>query len=172
MLNGRFKLQLAEKHSGNAKMVLRILAPYCSSDQIKLNNYLDKRTDKTYYNCSFKTKALPTFTKLHKIWYKDNTKIIPANIKELLTPISLAHWIMQDGSFQKASGGVYLCTDSYTILEVKLLATSLSEKFNIKTSIHISQGRGRIYIWKTSMEPLRKIVRPHFHDSMLYRIGL
>ena len=86
MLNGRFKLQLAEKHSGYAKMVLRILAPYCSSDQIKLNNYLDKRTDKTYYNCSFKTKALPTFTKLHKIWYKDNTKIIPANIKELLTP--------------------------------------------------------------------------------------
>lgn len=144
MLNGRFKLQLAEKHSGYAKMVLRILAPYCSSDQIKLNNYLDKRTDKTYYNCSFKTKALPTFTKLHKIWYKDNTKIIPANIKELLTPISLAHWIMQDGSFQKASGGD-LCTDSYTILEVKLLATSLSEKFNILLSIFLKGGGGFIY---------------------------
>lgn len=37
---------------------------------------------------------------------------------------------MQDGSFQNASGGVYLSTDAYTILEVKLLATSLSEKFN------------------------------------------
>lgn len=110
-------------------------------------NNLDKRTGKSNYSCWFRTKASPTFTKLHIAWYKDKRKIIPANIKELLTPISLASYcFMQDGSFQKASGGVYLSTDAYTILEVKLLATSLSEKFNIKTSIHISHGRGRIYI--------------------------
>lgn len=174
-------------------MVLKVLALYCTNDKLNFSSNLDKRTEKTYYSCWFRTKASPTFTKLHIAWYKDKRKIIPANIKELLTIFSPLGNACH-GSFQNASGGVYLCTDSYTNLEVKLLA-SLSEKFNIILSTPrsicrrdvalagdgggvspISHGRGRVYIWKASMGLLRKTARrafqPHFHDYMLYRIGL
>jgi len=64
------------------------------------------------------------------------TKIIPANIGELLPALSLAYWIAVDGGFCKATHRVTLATHSYTLEEVNLLAKTLNEKFNLKCSVH------------------------------------
>jgi hypothetical protein len=71
----------------------------------------------------------------------------------LLTPLAFAHWIMQDGSF--SSGGLILCTDSFSNADVQRLAAYLSSK-----------GRLRIFISSKSMASLRAIVLPHMHPSM------
>ncbi len=44
-------------------------------------------------------------------------KKIPLDIYNLLDPIALAHWIMGDGQKVK-TGGLTLCTDSYSIIDV------------------------------------------------------
>ena len=70
----------------------------------------------------FKSRALPSLTLLHSQWYKWSEskkgfiKIVPLNIEELLTPIGLALWIMDDGF--KYGNGIGLCTESFTLAEV------------------------------------------------------
>ena len=51
---------------------------------------------------------------------KEDKKIVPENIAELLTPRSIAFWIMDDGQ-QVKKGGVTLCTDSFKSDEIDKL---------------------------------------------------
>ena len=54
-------------------------------------------------------------------------KGIPSWIELYLTPLALAHWIMQDGSRQFGQG-LYIATNSFTYSECVLLANILSTK--------------------------------------------
>jgi len=96
-------------------------------------------------------------------------KKIPLFISEYLTPIGLAHWIMQDGSFMK---GISIATNSLTFEECKFLALILNNKFNLKTSVvktgNINQWR--ISIWKRSIPELLNIVIPYFIPDMIYKL--
>lgn len=119
------------------------------------------------------------FTNMHKIWYKNIDgkffKVLPENIKELLTPVSLAHWIMGDGYFTE--NFVKLCTDNFTKQEVLKLINILHEKFGINSTINKRtnpNGRivWRIRISKSSMNNLKSLVSPYFIPEMLYKIGI
>jgi hypothetical protein len=58
--------------------------------------------------------------------------MVPINIFNLLTPLSLAYWIADDGSWNKVSKYVILCTDSYTLEEILKLIEVLNTKFNLR----------------------------------------
>ncbi len=93
------------------------------------------------------------------------------NIKELLTPLVLAHWIMGDGSRQNK--GLHLSVYAFTIEDVKLLINVLETKFDLKCSIHKHSTIGnkpRIYIWEKSRTKLRILVSPYIIPSMQYKI--
>lgn len=51
----------------------------------------------TYKWAQFSTKSIKKWNELHSLWYVDKIKVIPTNIQELLTPVSLAYWFMDDG---------------------------------------------------------------------------
>lgn len=61
------------------------------------------------------------YTALHSLWSKkDNEgnryiKIVPLNISEMFSEISLAYWIMDDGYFDSDGRAktVVLCTESF-----------------------------------------------------------
>ena len=126
----------------------------------------------------FSTKSLPAITKLHSIWYKNVEgkfiKVLPPNIYELLTPVSIAHWIMGDGYF--TDNNVKICTDNFTKEEVLILIKVLNDKFGIKATINKrSNSNGsvwRIRISKESMVKLRLLVSPYFIPEMLYKLGI
>jgi hypothetical protein len=69
------------------------------------NVLLPQHKDKEVTQYHFKTKTHPLYTELHSIWYRldmiENKyiKIIPSNIFEIFSEISLAYWIMDDGYF-------------------------------------------------------------------------
>jgi hypothetical protein len=63
---------------------------YCNSSYI-IRSTFDKRTNKYYENIYFNTMTSPIFNEFYDLFYKDGKKIIPKNIGELLTPISLAY---------------------------------------------------------------------------------
>ena len=71
------------------------------SNEPKLRERLDKRTGKLYQTWHFSTLSSPLFTYYYDLFYKDlgtgYKKIIPYNIFELLTLVSLCFWIMSDG---------------------------------------------------------------------------
>jgi hypothetical protein len=64
------------------------LSHYCSNIPYLTKS---KRKGKTHYGLEFSTRNLPCLNELYILFYKDKVKVIPDNIYDLLTPISLAH---------------------------------------------------------------------------------
>lgn len=123
-INGRFKIVQSTKYKDYFFMLFEIFSQFCSAPYSSYN-YLDSRTNKNYSSLTLRTRSLPLFTEYYKLFYLNGVKVIPNNIGDLLTPLGLAHWIMQDGSYHKVSKGVVLCTDSFKKEEIELLISVL-----------------------------------------------
>ncbi len=85
---------------------------------------------------------------------------------------------MDDGQ-QVKTGGVTLCTDSYKPEEIGFLRRALEINFNMITSIHNKKNPQdpespyqRIYINKSSLEPMKEELKLHMHPSMLYKLNI
>lgn len=129
----------------------------------------------------FSTRSLPLFNKLHEEWYKKiegkNRKIVLLNIKEILKPRGLAHWIMGDGYWNKGAKTLHLCTDSFTYEEVTTLVRVISENFHLEAKvINRTNNNGskcwRIKILAGSIDKLRDIVVPYIIPEMFYKLGI
>jgi len=79
--------------------------------------------------------------------------------------------MMDDGTSFKNKGFKFT-TNSFTLKEIKYLALVLKNKYNLDSTIHKSglNNQYNIYIPKSSLILLKKIVYPHFHPTMLYKI--
>ena len=175
--NARFKFSQTIKAKDYFLQLYSIFKPFFTPNYSFANyNYLDKRTDNSYTTLSFTTRALPLFTEFYSQFYFNNIKQAPDSLI-LLTPLALAHWITQDGSFHKGSKGIYLCTDNFKASDTIRLATYLTDKFGLKCTTHKApKGSGeeslRIYISATSLKLVQTLVSKHMHPSFLYKIGL
>lgn len=118
----------------------------------------------------FSTWTYTSFNWIHDLWYINNIKCVPKCIGEYLTPLALAIWIMDDGA--KVGKGLKFATNSYTYNDCLILVKALNDNFNLKTSIQSAGVKDQyiIYIWKESMEDLRKIVDPYIIPEMRYKI--
>ena len=108
------------------------------------------------FNLSFTTLALPCFNEIYEIFYLEGKKIIPNNIAEYLTRVSLAYWIMVDGSF--TGNGIKLYTNAFTLEELNLLIEALNKNFSIKATINISnreKAQYTLYISKNQLQLVR-----------------
>ena len=141
---------------------------YCSNNLPKKHS--QKLGDKIFYFYQFNTYSYSSLLDIYKLFYIKKLKVIPNNIVELLTPLALAIWIMDDGS--KVGSGLKLCTNSFTYLECLLLIKVLFDNFNVKSTIQSAgvSEQYNIYIWKESMPLLREIVLPYVHPSMKHKI--
>ena len=111
------------------------------------------------------------------MFYFDGIKRVPYDLV-LLTPLALAHWIMQDGA-KGTSGGFYLCTDAFPKEDVLRLAKYLNEVYGLKISTPLSPNKKglRIYVAfasrskrrKSSVQNLICLVKPFMHPSMMYK---
>ena len=102
----------------------------------------------------------------------NNLKIVPLNIKNLLTPRGLAYWIMDDGSLQNK--GLHLNTYGFNHEDILSLKSTLENIFgenSLKCSIHKHKKGERIYIWEESMELIRYNISQFMHEDMLYKIN-
>lgn len=107
------------------------------------------------------------------MFYNDSRiKIIPSNIREILTPVGLAYWIMDDAHYHKATGGVYLSTNCFSLVEVLLLVNLLKDKFNLKCKAHKSLEQHKIYLYPSQISKLRSLVTPYLHSTLKSKVGL
>ena len=116
----------------------------------------------------FRTVTNPVFDWYRKVFYKGKTKIIPENIKEILTPLGLAVWIMDDGS--KDKGCVRISSHSFNYSEHLRIQKCFKDKFGIKCNIQRAQDKFWLWIRAESMPILQRLVRSHFVPSMLYKL--
>lgn len=153
---------------------------YCSLVVPKLVKKSEGMNDKrsVIYTDRFNYRlTLFTFTSL--VWVYDSfyinvngktVKRVPNWIEIYITPIGLAHWIMQDGSRQ-INQGIYISTNSFTFVECEFLCEILNRKYKLKSTV-VKAGfnnQWRISIWKESMFTLVSIVKPYIIDEMKYK---
>ena len=94
--NSRFiygQSSLREHHLNYFNHIFDLFKPFISKDFFpKSRTFIDKRTNITYKSISFATLTLPCFNYYRNLFYnKDNKKIVPLNINQLLTPRGLAY---------------------------------------------------------------------------------
>ncbi len=79
--------------------------------------------------------------------------------------------MMDDGTSFKNKGFKF-STNSFTLKEIQFLRLLLKNKYNLDTTIHKSgvNNQYNIYIPKNNLDNLIKIVKPHFHPTMYYKI--
>lgn len=130
--------------------------------------YKESQGDKYYM---FSTFSFSSLLWLYNSFYNGKgVKVIPPNITELLTPLALAVWVMDDGG--RHGSGIRLHTNSFTLSDVQLLIIALNTNFGFKCTTHLNNENHVIYISSSSMDSLRSLVLPHMCPSMLYKIGL
>jgi hypothetical protein len=180
--NTRFEMSFGEKYKDLAFHIGDLFKDYMSNPVKSLEI---KGLNKNYTNYRLKTKTLNIFNTYHDMFYTLNsegpasaghnkyTKIVPYNIIDLIDPIVLAYLIQGDGNFDKSRNRVRIYTNSYTKTEVEKLALSIKTKLNIYTGVLLDRKDQYILtIGANNLELLRTIVTPHFHQSMLYRLGI
>lgn len=120
-----------------------------------------------------------SFQDLEPLFYKteggERRKVIPPGIGDLLDPVSLATWYMDDGGkAQNTPKGAYINVSSFSEPKRELLRDSVNTVFGLKTRLHKAGGNNQwnIYVPAESYDKFKEIVSPTVSQvpGMLYKI--
>jgi len=156
-----------------------IVKDFCTSEP-SYSSVFDHRTQNTYHRYSFNTVYSDEFRFLGQCFYKKENlngkvvfrKVVPKQIKKLLTARALAYWYMDDGSlkWKGKSNALRICTDNFLEHEVKLLKSALETNFNLKVSLQKQNDKYRLYILEESSLLFRSLILPYIIPSMKYKL--
>jgi hypothetical protein len=129
----------------------------------------DLRTEKTYRSMRFYTKAV--LKDFRTCFYEDRRKIIPNELGEMLDPLAIAVWFMDDGGRgARTPKGLVFNTSCFLAEEQIALQSILAEKFGVKVSIH-KVGKGfQLYIKAESFSRFTELVSPYLITQMRYKL--
>lgn len=123
---------------------------------------------KNYGFCTYGHRLLGNF---QKNFYTEKKKVIPDDLLENITPLSLAVLYMDDGSIKSNKHkGVFLNTQSFNEKDVKILQSILEIKFGIASSTRKDETGEQIYLGGESGAKFIKIIEPFVISSMRYKI--
>ena len=123
----------------------------------------------------FRTLRHPLLTEIYHLFYVGNgyrtgRKIVPKTIADELTPLALAIWIMDDGSYSR--GAIDISTYSFTVAEIELLCGAIRERYGVETRYHRDRDKGyRMYCSQSQTRLLIEVIAPYVIPSMTYKIG-
>lgn len=144
---------------------------FATNYSIRYINKTDKI--KSYY---FKTFTHPTFIHLYDLFYKNNIKGLNKNfILDYVNEISLAYWIMGDGSLNKRDKILTLHTENYSEESNIIIKNELNKKFNLECTVGVSYKNNKqyymIYIPKRNLSIIQSLTDKYIIDSMKYKIN-
>jgi LAGLIDADG DNA endonuclease family protein len=73
----------------------QIFENFCKILPIRQKTFLLSTNNKYYTQCLFRTRGCPLFNDIRNTWYPNGIKLIPKSL--VLTPLTLAVWIADDG---------------------------------------------------------------------------
>ena len=136
-------------------------------EPIKCYEYTDHRTGRKYSVCLFKTRAHPWFGELYPLFYRSGEKVIPPEIKRMLTPFTVAVWYMDDGSLSK--GTPIFNTQAYSVRDLFRLSSAL-RKFHLVANLNKDRGRYRLRILKKHATKFSELVKPYILPEFRYKL--
>ena len=122
---------------------------------------------------SFNTTVQALALEFSKMFYCKNRKIVPSkeNLDKYLTPLALAFWFMDDGSLKSNCWSYYLCTDNFSLDELKIIRLVFKEKYDIGITFHKQRLNYRIYIPRSEAEKFYNLIEKYIYISMRYKLN-
>lgn len=124
---------------------------------------------KDYNFAELVTLTHPIFSLYYELFYREEKKVVPQNISNLLVdPRGLAVWLMDDGSAEYA--GASLQTHGFSLADVTRLMKAIQDNFGIKVQKRRNKGKWIIYFPKSSMEKLKLTVQEYVLPEFRYKL--
>ena len=168
--NGTLQIEHSLDQAGYVAWKYEKLQGIAGKAPVTVERY-DSRTDRVYRSMRFYTKA---HLKLYRgVFYHDRKKVIPAEIRDLLDPIALSVWFMDDGGRgARTPKGLVFNTSCYSEPEQALLRAALAERYGVEVSIH-RVGKGfQLYVRARAFERFVSVVAPHVVPLMRYKLPI
>ncbi len=146
----------------------KVLKNLISCPPRKIVCWKNPKNDENYYSWYFHTRTFPEFKDLYKRFYSNGRKILPKDISGLLTPISFAVWIMDDGCYDE--GTIILNTQSFSLRENKILQKIFKKKFNLILKINKDRDKWRLRFLRYDFPKLRNLINSYIIPSIRYKI--
>ena len=121
---------------------------------------------------SFSTITHPYLLKLHNLCYLNGVKRITGDWLELLSPLSLAVWYMDDGSLNRRYGTIVLCTNCFTLDEQAIVIDHFLSRYGIE--LKEERRHNNQYVLRINASQRYRfldIVAPHIPGCMSYKLG-
>ena len=112
------------------------------------------------------------FNYYRDLFYKNGKKEVPKNLGEILTPLGLAYWICDDGSYNKDSNRIIIATNSYELEEVDLILEVLNKNFNLICYKYKVNKGYIVVIPSRSLNQLQLLLKPIMPKMMKFKLGL
>lgn len=148
-----------------------VMSGYCFMIQPGTRYHLrgpNKGKVKSYW---FKTFSHTTFS---YIWFygSNGLKIImPGLVRDHLTALGLAYWVMGDGSLDRGARVLTLHTQGFTKEENETLSSELNAKFSLHSNvIPHKQKYWVIQFPVKDANTLHTLLKPHMIPSMQYKV--
>lgn len=155
--------------------------------EISSNNccWIQQADEKSYSNkpkLRFQSQALESLTEIFNLTCKRGKLKIRRKWLNMLSPLSLAVWWLDDGSIISNGRKGVICTDGFDEKSVKILARYLQKVWNVKSYLapvkKPRNGKQEKYfrLWLRSAEELKKFLRiilPYIQvEQMLFKAVL
>jgi len=116
----------------------------------------------------FHTKSLKDLGILHSFFYRNGVKILPERIFDLLNPVVLAVWFMDDGS--NNGTGLTINTHGFEKEDQERILKFLRDTYSIDATLVKDRNKWKIAIGSKYMKSFLSIIKPHIILSMNYKI--
>jgi hypothetical protein len=146
----------------------KVLKNLVSCPPRKIVCWKNPKNSENYYSWYFHTLTLIELKDFHQKFYQGKKKRLPQEIFEILTPVSLAVWIMDDGCYDR--GSLILNTHHLTLEGNKIIQKVLKRKFNLSTGINKDRNHWRLRFLKSEFQKLKNLIEPFLIHSMRYKI--
>ena len=146
----------------------KVLKNLVSCQPKKIICWRNPKNNENYYSWYFHTRTLPEFKTLYRVFYFNKKKILPQNILDLLNPLTLAVWIMDDGC--NTGDSLILNTQNYSIEEHYRLQKIFQQKFEAFSTINKDRDEFRLRFNCENAKKLFEIIYPNIISSMKYKI--
>lgn len=146
----------------------KVLKNLVLSPPRKIVCWKNPKNNENYYSWYFHTQTIPEFKTLYKIFYHDRKKVLPQSMLDLLNPLTLAVWIMDDGC--NTGDSLILNTQNYSIEEHYRLQKIFQQKFEAFSTINKDRDEFRLRFNCENAKKLFEIIYPNIISSMKYKI--
>ena len=177
-------------HGGKQKEYLNWkyneLENIASKYSLKFETVYDNRYDSENISCRFYTHANSDVEKIVSKFYPDGDKQISHEVLELISPLGIAVWFMDDGNignnhtlkkYNNATPSYQFCTDSFDYDSVSNICEWFNEIYNIKSRIKERgltkdgfQMKYRVIIENESAQDFVNLIQPYILPMFEYKI--